>query len=70
MRLTERILRLGLINFRPKAECGEAGRQSVAAEGRWVGPKSSDAVLPFWWQMPLNIDFVLVLYYLTITWYM
>jgi hypothetical protein len=38
--LTEGILRLGINNFQPKVECGEASVGSVAAEGRWVGPKT------------------------------
>ncbi len=50
--MTEGILRLGLNHFHSKAECGEAGRESVAAEGRWVGPEPINAVLPFRRQMP------------------
>ena len=73
MPLNEGILRLGLNNFQSKAECGEAGRESVAAEGRWVGLKPFNAVLPFRWKCPkIYTDFVLVLNlcYSTITWYM
>ncbi len=54
MPMTEGILRLGLNNFRSKEECGGAGRESVAAEGRWVGRKTFNAVLPSRWQMPQN----------------
>ena len=39
MPLTEGILRLVVNHFQSKLECGETGRESVAAEGRWVGPK-------------------------------
>ena len=38
--LTEGILRLGINNFQSKVECGEASCGSVAAEGRWVDPKT------------------------------
>jgi hypothetical protein len=34
-----REFRLGINNFQPKVECGEARSGSVAAEGRWVYPK-------------------------------
>ncbi len=70
MPLTEGILRLGLNNFWSKAESGEARREGVAAEGRWVVRKPFNAVLLFQWQMPQSTDFVLVSYYLRITWYM
>ena len=56
--LTEGILRLGLNNFQSKVECGEAGRGSVAAEGRWVAPKHFNAVLPFRWQMLHRASFI------------
>ena len=38
--LTEGILRLGINNFQPEVECGEASSGIVAAEGRWAVPKT------------------------------